>query len=135
MDKIERAGTLMDIVQKVASVAPAYTALASIAMMELKEMNDAAQKEIDAIGAERLRKEQEAAAELNRQNQEAAKEQARIDAERKAQQDTAPKPITVMPGEPVPDIVRQQAGEVEPKDIEPRADVVEPNDAPVTRRV
>lgn len=135
MDKIERAATLLDVVQKVASVAPSYTALSSIAMMELKEMNDDAQVRINEIGAERLKQEQEAAAELNRQNQEAAKEQARIDAERKAQQDTAPKPITVMPGEPVPDIVRQQAGEVNDlRQPDPRPEPIEP-ETPVTRRV
>lgn len=136
MDKIERAATLLDVVQKVASVAPTYTALSSIAMMELKEMNDEAQARINDIGAERLRREQEAAAELNRQNQEAAKEQARIDAESKAQQEVAPKPITVVPGEPVPDIVRQQMEENDLRQPDPRPvpEPIEP-ETPVTRRV
>ena len=60
----ERAANLMDVVQKVASVAPAYTAISSVAMMELKEYNEAAQAYLNELGKQRLEAEQEAAAEL-----------------------------------------------------------------------
>lgn len=63
-DNIERASMLLDVVQKIASVVPAYTALSSVAMMELKEMNESAQQHINELGQKRLREEQEAAAEL-----------------------------------------------------------------------
>lgn len=72
----ERAANLMDVVQKVASVAPAYTALSGVAMGELKKYNETAQEYLNELGKERLAAEQEAAAEA---------EQARLASE--------PKPI------------------------------------------
>lgn len=129
----DRVAKLLDAVQKQASVAPQYMAISSLAMMEIKEINEQAQEYLNDLGKERLRIEQEAAAELNRQNQEAADKQAKIDreiAERTAASRVAP--ITVMPGEPVPNIVREQAGEIEPETDTPQF----PDDtAPVTRRV
>lgn len=120
-----RAATLMDVVQKVAGVAPAFTALSSVAMGELKEMNEAAQEYLNELGRERLRAEQEAAAKLNAENQAAAEEQARIDEDRRRQQAVAVKPITVMPGEPNP-----------LPEIEKRQESMEPDpEAPVVRRV
>jgi hypothetical protein len=71
----ERAANLMDVVQKVASIAPTYTALSSVAMMELKEYNEAAQEYLNEIAQQRAEAEQEAAAEA---------EQERLAAEPKA---------------------------------------------------
>lgn len=132
-DSIERAAMLLDVVQKVASVAPAYTALSSIAMAELKEMNEDAQQHLNELGQQRLKAEQEAAAELNRRNQEAADEQARIDAEIAGRTIASrTQPITVMPGEPVPNAVSEQVTEAEPETDTPQF----PDDtAPVARRV
>lgn len=93
-----RAAALMDVVQKVASVVPSYTPLSSVALNELKEMNDRAAEIIAELGRERLRKEQEEAAKLTEANQKAADEEARIAAEQKAR--PVVKPINVMPGEP-----------------------------------
>lgn len=67
-----RAATLMDVVQKVATVAPAYTALLGVAMGELKEYNDTAQEYLNELGRQRLKEEQEA---------NAAAEEARLAAE------------------------------------------------------
>lgn len=129
----DRVAKLLDTVQKQASVAPQYMAISSLAMMEIKEINEQAQEYLNDLGKERLRAEQEAAAELNRQNQEAAEKQAKIDreiAERTAASRVAP--ITVMPGEPVPNVVREQAGEIDLVTDTPQF----PDDtAPVTRRV
>lgn len=66
----ERAANLMDVVQKVATVAPTYTALSSVAMMELKEYNEAAQAYLNELGQQRLEAEQEAAATLKAQSEE-----------------------------------------------------------------
>lgn len=132
-DNLERAAMLLDIVQKVASVAPAYTALSSIAMAELKEMNQSAQEHLNKLGQQRLAAEQEAAAELSRQNAKAAKEQAEIDA-RNAERNAQPRPITIMPGEPVPNAVRKQVGEIDQETDTPQFPE-EPESAPVTRRV
>lgn len=133
----ERAATLMDVVQKVAGVAPAYTALSSLAMMELKEMNVEAQGHIDALGQKRLREEQETAARLNEHNRIAAEKQAKIDqeiADRTAASNAA-KPITVMPGEPVPDVVKA-AAETELDTNIPETDSPQfPDEPPVERRV
>lgn len=126
----ERAATLMDVVQKVASVAPAYTALSGVAMGELKKMNEEAQEHLSELGRQRLKEEQVAAARLAENNRLAAEEQAAQDA--KAQQlAQRPKPIAIMPGEPVPDAVRAKADEI------PETDTPQfPDDtAPVTRRV
>lgn len=98
------AATLMDVVQKVASVSPAYMALSGVAMMELKEMNEEAQAYLNELGAERLKAEQDAAAKLN------AESQAQAEANQ-------PRAIpanqlrSVTPGEPVPDDVKVAAGE------------------------
>lgn len=70
----DRANTLLDVVQKVASIAPTYTALSSVAMMELKAMNDEAQKQLDDLGQKRLEAEQQA---------QAAAEEARLASEPK----------------------------------------------------
>lgn len=131
----EHAATLMDVVQKVASVAPAYMAISSVAMAELKEMNEEAQAYLNQLGQERLQAEQEAAAELNRQNLEAAKENERAEAEiaKRTAASNAVKPITVMPGEPVPDVVREHAGEI-PETDSPQFPE-EPDPTPVARRV
>lgn len=144
-DMLERAGMLLDVVQKVASVAPAYTALSSVAMAELKEMNTEAQRQLDELGQRRLREEQETAAALNEHNRRAAERQAEVDAEIAARTaaSNAAKPITVMPGEPVPDVVRQQAGEIDSDPTPHELDVHDPEphvvddrfDMPVTRRV
>lgn len=131
-DNIERASMLLDVVQKVASVAPAYTALSSMAMMELKEMNQDAQQRLDVLGRRRLEAEQEAAAELNRQNQEAMEESARANAEI-AERTASTQKITIMPGEPVPNAVREQAGEI-PETDSPQFPE-EPDTTPVARRV
>lgn len=66
----DRLAQLLDIVQKQASVAPQYTALGSLAMAEVKEINKEAQDYLNELGQERLREEQEATAELRRQSQE-----------------------------------------------------------------
>lgn len=71
----ERAANLMDVVQKVAVVAPTYMALSGVAMMELKEYNEAAQEYLNEIAQQRLEAEQEAAAD---------REQERIAAEPKS---------------------------------------------------
>lgn len=63
----EHAANLMDVVQKVASVAPAYTALSGVAMMELKEYNEAAQAYLNELGRQRLEAEQEAHAAAERE--------------------------------------------------------------------
>lgn len=63
----ERAANLLDVVQKVATIAPAYTALSSVAMGELKEYNETAQEYLNELGRERLMAEQEAAAELEQE--------------------------------------------------------------------
>lgn len=111
-DSIERAGMLLDVVQKVASVAPAYTAISSMAMAELKEMNEDSQRQLNELGRRRLEAEQEAAAELDRKNQEAMEEQTRTSAEiaERTAASNAIKPIQVMPGEPNPmvDINKRQ---------------------------
>lgn len=141
-DQMDRAATLLDVVQKIASVAPAYTAISSIAMMELKGMNEDAQRHLNVIAQQRLRAEQEAAAELNRQNQEAADRQAEIDrenAERTAASN-AVKPIQVLPGQPNPMVDINKQRDLTPEG-DPSTDPVddptphEPDDAPVARRV
>lgn len=99
-----RAATLMDVVQKVASVVPAYTALSSAAMNELKEMQDVALEEQMELGRQRLKAEQEEAARITEHNQAAADEQAKAEAKQKAIADARNrnpvKPINVKPGEP-----------------------------------
>lgn len=126
----ERAAMLMDVVQKVASVAPAYTALSGVAMGELKKMNDEAQEHLNELGRQRLKEEQAAAARLAEHNRKATEEQVAQDA--KAQQAAqVPKPIAIMPGEPVPDVVRAEAGEI----LETDAPQFPDDTAPVTRRV
>lgn len=128
----DRIAQLLDIVQKQASVAPQYTALGSLAMMEIKEMNEEAQQYLNDLGQERLRAEQEAAAELNQRNQEAMEESARANAEI-AERTASTQKIIVMPGEPVPNAVREQAGEI-PETDSPQFPE-EPDTTPVTRRV
>lgn len=113
----ERAANLMDVVQKVASVTPTYTALSSVAMMELKEYNNAAQEYLTEIGKQRLAEEQAAAAELAEHNRKAMEDQAKTEAEirdRTAASRTAPP--TIMPGQPVPQQVQVAAGDVPPPD-------------------
>lgn len=136
-----RAAALMDVVQKVASVAPTYTSLSGVAMMELKEMNEQAMEFLSELGRQRLAAEQQAAADLNAKNQAAMEESNRINAEiaeRTAASNVA-KPIQVMPGEPDPlaDINKQKGltptGEPSTSpldDLHPH----EPNE-PVVRRV
>lgn len=129
-----RAAELMDVVQKVASVTPAYTALSSAALAELKEMNDEAQEALNDLGKRRLKAEQEAAIRLSEHNQASAEEQAKIDAE-VAQRTKASRSqsMTVMSGEPVPQKVRQEAGELDgpENDPEPHTNIT---NAPVKRR-
>lgn len=142
-DSIERAGALLDVVQKIASVAPAYTAISSMAMMELKEMNEDAQRHLNDIAQQRMQAEQEAAAELNRKNQEAMEEQTRSSAEiaERTRASNAIKPITVMPGEPNPmvDINKRQGLDPEGRPSRNSADDPTPHEpddgAPVVRRV
>lgn len=111
---LDRVAQLLDIVQKQASVAPQYMAISSIAMMEVKEINEEAQQYLNELGQERLKAEQEAAAELNRQNQLAAEQHERDNAEiAKRTAASRTQPLTVMPGEPVPNVVREQAGETD----------------------
>lgn len=133
----DRASKLLDVVQKQASVAPQYMAISSIAMMEVKEMNEQAQAILDEIGKKRLREEQEAAARLNEHNRIAAEKQAKIDqeiADRTAASNAA-KPVTVMPGEPVPDVVKA-AAETEFDTNIPETDTPQfPDEPPVERRV
>lgn len=136
----ERAGTLMDVVQKVASVSPSYMAISGAAMRELKEMNDTALEEQKELAAQRLKEENEAAARLNEQNRIAAEKQAKIDQEvANRTQASRGQPLTVMPGEPVPAAVRREAGETEPNDDPAPHEVqgeLEPIDTtPVVRRV
>lgn len=97
-----RAAALMDVVQKVASVVPSYTPLSSVALNELKEMNDRAAEIIAELGRERLRKEQEEAAKLTEANQKVADEEALLAARKEFEKRNRPvvKPINVMPGEP-----------------------------------
>lgn len=100
----EHAAMLLDVVQKVASVAPQYTALSSAAMNELKEMQDVAAQEQVELGRQRLKAEQEEAARIDAHNQKAADEQAAAEAKQKAIADAKNrnpvKPINVKPGEP-----------------------------------
>lgn len=100
----ERAAALMDVVQKVAGVAPSYSALSSAAMNELKEMNDIAAEEAAELGRQRLKAEQEEAAKLTAQMQDEADRQAKHDADQKAIADAKSrqpvKPISVKSGEP-----------------------------------
>lgn len=108
----ERAATLLDVVQKVASIVPAYTALSGVAMGELRKYNDTAQEYLNELGRERLKAEQEAAAELNRQNQAeaVAREKAEAEIAERTRRSNAIQPILVMPGEPNPmvDINKRQ---------------------------
>lgn len=128
-----RAAVLMDVVQKVAGVSPAYMALSGAAMNELKEMNDVAIAEQRELGQRRLREEQEAAAKINEHNRIEAEKQAKIDAEiaERTAASNAVKPITVVPGEPVPDVIREATGEAD----DPTPHEVEDLGAPVQRRV
>lgn len=131
---LDRVAQLLDIVQKQASVAPQYMAISSIAMMEVKEINEEAQRYLNDLGQERIRAEQEAAAELNRQNQLAAEQHERDNAEiAKRTAASRTQPITVMPGEPVPNVVREQAGEIDQETDVPQFPDDEPT--PVARRV
>lgn len=131
---LDRVAQLLDIVQKQASVAPQYMAISSIAMMEVKEINEEAQQYLNDLGQERLKAEQEAAAELNRRNQLAAEQHERDNAEiAKRTAASRTQPITVMPGEPVPNVVREQAGEISQETDVPQFPDDEPT--PVARRV
>lgn len=88
-----RAANLMDVVQKVATVAPAYTALSGVAMMELKEYNETAQDYLNKIAQLRLAEEQDAAA---------AREQERLAAESKPVKPFTPVTLDPLnPSEPV----------------------------------
>lgn len=118
----ERAATLMDVVQKVAAIAPAYMAISSLAMVELKEMNIEAQQYLDDLGKERLAKEQEAAARLNRQSLEEAVRTAP-----RAIPANAPQLRTPMPGEPVDPIIQHEANAE-------GGDMGGPQGAPIIRR-
>lgn len=91
------ASNLMDVVQKVAHVTPAYLALSSVAMMELKEMNEEANAFLKVVAQQQLKKDQDAAAKINEQNQA----QAKADADN-AQKIATPvvQPVTVVPGQP-----------------------------------
>lgn len=129
-----RAAILMDVVQKQTTVVPRYMALSSVALGELNDMNDIAQQYLNDLGQERLKAEQEAAAELNRRNLEAAQEHERANAEiAKRTAASRTQPITVMPGEPVPNVVREQAGEIDQETDVPQLPDDEPT--PVARRV
>lgn len=87
-----RAANLMDVVQKVATVAPAYTALSGVAMMELKEYNETAQDYLNKIAQLRLAEEQDAAA---------AREQERLAAESKPKSSAPVTPNPLDPDKPV----------------------------------
>lgn len=127
----DRIAQLLDIVQKQASVAPQYTAIGSLAMMEIKEMNEEAQLHLSDLGQQRLKAEQEAAAELNRRNQKAAQEHEEANkriAKRTAASRT--QPITVMPGEPVPEVVTAEVDQETDAPQFPEEDI-----PPVKRRL
>lgn len=100
----ERVAMLLDVVQKVASVAPQYMAISSAAMNEVKEMQDVAAEEAAELGRQRLKAEQEEAARITEHNQKAADEQVDAEAKQKAIVDAKnrnpAKPINVKPGEP-----------------------------------
>lgn len=97
------ASKLLDVVQKVATVAPAYLALSSVAMMELKEMNEEANAFLKDLSQQRLKEEQDAAAKINAHNQASLQADAENNEKVRA---PVVKPVTVMPGEPneVPEI-------------------------------
>lgn len=65
----ERAAVLMDVVQKQATVVPRYMALSSVALAELNEMNDIAQHYLDDLAQERLKAEQDVAAQREAERQ------------------------------------------------------------------
>lgn len=100
----DRAAVLLDVVQKVAGVAPQYMAISSAAMNELKEMQDIASEEHAELGRKRLQAEQEEAARLTQEAQDEANRQAKFEANQKTIADTNArqnvKPINVTPGEP-----------------------------------
>lgn len=91
------AASLLDVVQKVATVSPAYLALSSVAMMELKEMNEEANAFLKDLGQQRLKEEQAAAAKINEHNRLAL--EADADNSQKVRTPVA-QPKTVMPGQP-----------------------------------
>lgn len=99
----ERAAVLMDVVQKVATVAPAYTALSGVAMGELKEYNDVAQQYLNELGRQRLAEEQAAAAKINAE----AEKQSRANQPKAIPANTLRVP-TPMPGEPVDSRIDQE---------------------------
>lgn len=109
----ERAATLLDVVQKVSTVAPGYMALSGVAMAELKDMNKQGIDYLAELGQERLREEQAQAAKIDAQNQAYAEETAKADREIAKRQAATPKPIAIMPGEPVPARVQIATGDIQ----------------------
>lgn len=99
----ERAAVFMDVVQKVAHVAPAYTALSGVAMGKLKEYNDVAQTYLNELGKQRLAEEQAAAARINEEVAKQAKENQPKAIPANALQLKSP-----MPGEPVDPAIEQE---------------------------
>lgn len=134
-----RAAELMDVVQKVATVAPAYTALSSVAMAELKEYNETAMKYLNDLGQQRLKEEQAAAAKIADHNPASLEKQAATDkevADRTAASRLAPP--TIMPGQPVPQQVQVATGDVRPPDEDHNMDGIadqQQNSSIVERRI
>lgn len=112
-----RAATLLDVVQKVSTVAPGYMALSSVAMAELKDMNKVGIDYLDELGQERLREEQAQAAKINAQSQAYADDAAKANDDIAKRQLSSQKPMTIMPGEPVPAQVQVATGDI-PKPTE-----------------
>lgn len=103
-----RVSLLLDVVQKLSTVAPSKTALTGLAMEEIHQNQLDAMEYLRIVGEERIAKEQEAATRLN------AKRQAEREAEVKANEaalrpKVTPKPaFTVTPGEPVDPAIVQE---------------------------
>lgn len=99
-----RIATLLDVVQKIATIAPKHTYISGMAMDEINALNDEAKEWVVEEGKRKLAEEQEAAARINADN--AAQDAAQ-----------APKAVpaksfeTVAPGQPVSDRVKAEAGQ------------------------
>lgn len=105
----ERAAMLLSVVKDCAGVGPQLTAIGAAAMHELTDMNrDLADRQADA-GKAKLRAEQERASELNAKAQADAEKQAQFEEDQRKLAVKTPQPITIMPGEPVPPQVTNDA--------------------------
>lgn len=105
-----RIATLLDVVQKIATIAPRHTYISGMAMDEINALNDEAKEWVVEEGKQKLAREQEAAARINADN---AAENERL----------APKVIpaksfeTVAPGQPVSDRVKAEAEQKPTTDV------------------